>query len=72
MLDDNRQAWDMRADGSYVQRMPAENDEERGTHPRAHGGTAVELLFPRSVDCSNAAFCSGVSFSGIFTCTVTI
>jgi polyphosphate kinase len=32
MLEDNRQAWDMRPDGSYVQRMPSEGQPERGTH----------------------------------------
>ncbi len=31
MLEDNRQAWDMRADGSYVQRRPAPGEPERGT-----------------------------------------
>jgi len=32
MLDDNRQAWDMDADGKYVQRMPAPGEPERATH----------------------------------------
>jgi polyphosphate kinase len=31
-LDDNRQAWDLQADGSYVQRMPAAGEEEVATH----------------------------------------
>ncbi len=31
MLRDNRQAWDMQSDGRYVQRRPAEGEEERGT-----------------------------------------
>ena len=31
MLEDNRQAWDLRADGSYSQCPPGE-DPERGTH----------------------------------------
>jgi polyphosphate kinase len=29
---DNRQAWELRADGSYVQRQPAAGEPERGTH----------------------------------------
>ena len=29
-LEDNRQAWDMRSDGRYVQRMPAPGEPERG------------------------------------------
>jgi polyphosphate kinase len=33
MLADNRQAWDMTADGSFTQRCPAEGEEERGTQP---------------------------------------
>jgi polyphosphate kinase len=32
MLSDNRQAWDMQPDGSYVQRRPAPGEDERGTH----------------------------------------
>ena len=32
-MRDNRQAWEMRGDGSYVQRRPAEGEEERGSHP---------------------------------------
>ena len=31
-LADNRQAWDLRPDGSYVQREPAAGEVERGTH----------------------------------------
>jgi polyphosphate kinase len=31
MLEDNRQAWDLRPDGSYVQRTPAPGEPERGT-----------------------------------------
>ncbi|HIK46676.1 MAG TPA: polyphosphate kinase 1 [Leptolyngbyaceae cyanobacterium M65_K2018_010] len=31
MLADNRQAWDMAADGTFTQRRPAEGEEERGT-----------------------------------------
>ena len=33
-LDDNRQAWMLQADGTYVQRIPAEGEVERGTHAR--------------------------------------
>ena len=33
-LDDNRQAWMLQADGTYVQRTPAEGEVERGTHAR--------------------------------------
>jgi polyphosphate kinase len=32
MWRDNRQAWDLRADGSYEQRRPAEGEPEMGTH----------------------------------------
>jgi polyphosphate kinase len=31
-LRDNRQAWDLGPDGSYVQRRPAEGEKPRGTH----------------------------------------
>jgi polyphosphate kinase len=31
-LRDNRQAWDLAADGSYTQRQPADGDAPRGTH----------------------------------------
>ncbi len=33
-LDDNRQAWMLQTDGTYVQRTPAEGEAERGTHAR--------------------------------------
>ena len=33
-LDDNRQAWMLQADGTYVQRTPVEGEVERGTHAR--------------------------------------
>ncbi|NJL49084.1 MAG: RNA degradosome polyphosphate kinase, partial [Leptolyngbyaceae cyanobacterium SM2_5_2] len=32
-LADNRQAWDMAADGTFTQRRPAEGEDERGTQP---------------------------------------
>ena len=32
MMADNRQAWDMHHDGSYVQRRPAAGERDRGTH----------------------------------------
>ncbi|MDA0672147.1 MAG: polyphosphate kinase 1 [Cyanobacteria bacterium] len=32
MLSDNRQAWDLQADGTYVQRQPAPDEPERNTH----------------------------------------
>ncbi|HEY4099598.1 MAG TPA: polyphosphate kinase 1 [Gemmatimonadales bacterium] len=32
MLEDNRQAWDMQPDGSYVQRVPALGESEHATH----------------------------------------
>ena len=32
MLADNRQAWDLQADGSYIQRSPLPGEEPRGTH----------------------------------------
>lgn len=31
-LQDNRQAWDLKPDGSYVQRTPAPGERARGTH----------------------------------------
>jgi polyphosphate kinase len=31
-LADNRQAWDLQPDGRWIQRRPAENQPERGTH----------------------------------------
>ena len=31
-LADNRSAWDMQPDGSYLQRRPAEGEEARGSH----------------------------------------
>jgi polyphosphate kinase len=31
-LNDNRNAWDMQPDGSYLQRMPAAGQESRGSH----------------------------------------
>jgi polyphosphate kinase len=31
-LADNRQAWELRADGTYVQRRPAPDEPERATH----------------------------------------
>ncbi|MFN8877623.1 MAG: hypothetical protein ACK5Z1_10650, partial [Gemmatimonadota bacterium] len=31
-LGDNRQAWDLAPDGSYVQRRPGEGERPRGTH----------------------------------------
>ena len=33
-LNDYRQAWDMRVDGTYVQRQPRNNEEEIGCHQR--------------------------------------
>ena len=32
LWQDNRQAWELRADGSYEQRKPASREAERGTH----------------------------------------
>lgn len=32
ILNDNRQAWILNEDGSYTQKTPAENEEEKGTH----------------------------------------
>lgn len=31
-LNDNRSAWDMQSDGSYVQRTPGSDEETRGSH----------------------------------------
>jgi polyphosphate kinase len=32
MLEDNRQAWEMQPDGSYMQRRPLPGEPDRGTH----------------------------------------
>lgn len=32
LLSDNRQAWDLQADGQYIQRHPTENSPELGSH----------------------------------------
>jgi polyphosphate kinase len=32
LLADNRQAWEMEADGTFTQRRPSADEEERGTH----------------------------------------
>ena len=32
MLNDQRQAWDMQSDGSYVQRTPSDPASQHGTH----------------------------------------
>jgi polyphosphate kinase len=32
MLSDNRQAWELQSDGSYIQRHPEENGQEQSTH----------------------------------------
>jgi polyphosphate kinase len=34
MLADNRRAWDLHSDGTYVQRRPAEGEHDRGTHAK--------------------------------------
>jgi len=34
MLADNRQAWDLAADGTWTQRRPASGQADRGTHQR--------------------------------------
>lgn len=32
MLSDNRQAWELQSDGSYIQRRPASEEQENSTH----------------------------------------
>jgi hypothetical protein len=32
MLKDNRQAWYLNENGTYTQKVPADGEEERGTH----------------------------------------
>jgi polyphosphate kinase len=32
LLKDNRQAWYLNSNGTYIQKVPAEGEEERGTH----------------------------------------
>ncbi|MEO7367340.1 MAG: polyphosphate kinase 1, partial [Gemmatimonadaceae bacterium] len=54
-LTDNRQAWELEADGSYVQRVPGKGEEVRATH---------EILLRDSwgqVETPQAAALSGVS-----------
>jgi polyphosphate kinase len=34
MWGDNRQAWDLKSDGSYTQRMPSSPEEDKATHRR--------------------------------------
>jgi polyphosphate kinase len=34
LLADNRQAWDLSPDGTWMQRHPAEGEPDRGTHAR--------------------------------------
>lgn len=41
MLNDNRKAWDMNSDGTYVQRRPASGEGDRSTH---------ELLMQRAME----------------------
>jgi polyphosphate kinase len=31
MLSDNRQAWELQSDGSYIQRRPQSDEEERSS-----------------------------------------
>jgi polyphosphate kinase len=42
MWQDNRQAWDLRPDGTYVQRQPPEAETERATHRMLIGKIALE------------------------------
>jgi polyphosphate kinase len=41
MLADNREAWDLAADGSWTQRHPQPGEPERGTHQRLMEITAI-------------------------------
>jgi polyphosphate kinase len=43
MLQDRRQAWEMQADGSYVQRTPEDAEKQVGTHL-----TLMEIARPRT------------------------
>lgn len=45
-LADNRQAWDMAADGTFTQRRPQDGEDERGTHAvlKAHALKRDRLL----------------------------
>lgn len=43
MLQDHRQAWDMRPDGSYLQRTPADPEQQSGTHQ-----TLMDIARPRT------------------------
>jgi polyphosphate kinase len=46
MLQDNRQAWELAADGSYRQRRPAPGEPERAIH-RLLGERVVRVAEPR-------------------------
>jgi polyphosphate kinase len=48
-LNDTRSAWDMQADGCYVQRMPADPDTAGGSHCQLieHAEKRVELYRKR-------------------------
>ena len=48
MTNDNRQAWDMESDGTYVQRRPPEGTPERGTHQTLMALTRQRSIGPSS------------------------
>jgi polyphosphate kinase len=48
MLKDRRQAWDLRPDGSYVQRTPAEADGKPGPETQGTHATFMEVAHQRT------------------------
>jgi polyphosphate kinase len=48
MLHDRRQAWDLRPDGSYVQRTPAEGDGQPGPETQGTHATFMDLMRKRT------------------------
>ncbi|MEO1131193.1 MAG: polyphosphate kinase 1 [Cyanobacteria bacterium J06639_1] len=44
MLADNCQSWELRGDGSYTQRRPAEGEESKGTHAMLMGRSLSSQL----------------------------
>jgi polyphosphate kinase len=48
MLHDRRQAWDLRPDGSYVQRTPTTEDGKLGPETQGTHATFMEVMRQRT------------------------
>ena len=44
LFNDQRQAWDMQSDGTYIQRKPQSPEQEIGTHEILMDATKSEIL----------------------------